>query len=196
MPDDPMPPATGDPTPHPKPAADPAKPDPAPAPAPPDLGDAGKKALDAERAAKRAAEKRAADAEARLQAIEDRDKSEAQKTADRAARAEQAEAAATAKLTRLEVAIDKNVPADLVEFLVGDTREAVEAKADALLKHIAPAGATPPGQPATGDPAPTPTPTSGPDLHGGTRQPAKPDEDAEFNAYMSANFPQYEPQKT
>jgi hypothetical protein len=45
-------------------------------PATAELGDAGKKALDAERREKRAAEKRAADLEARLKEFEDRDKTE------------------------------------------------------------------------------------------------------------------------
>lgn len=63
-------------------------PDPEPAKDSDALGDAGKKALDAERKEKRAAEKRAADLEARLKEFEDRDKSEAEKAADRIAKAE------------------------------------------------------------------------------------------------------------
>lgn len=55
-----------------------------------DLGDAGKKALDAERKARRDAEKRARDLEARIKEFEDRDKSEVEKLqeelADRDAR--------------------------------------------------------------------------------------------------------------
>lgn len=86
-----------DPTPTPDPAL---APDPAPAPtpdppAPDDLGDAGKRAIDAERAARRAADARAKELEERLAKFEDANKSEteraiekARKEADTAARAE------------------------------------------------------------------------------------------------------------
>jgi hypothetical protein len=79
------------------PAADPAKPTDEP------LGEPGKKALAEERAARKAAEKTIAEQAARLQAIEDKDKTEAQKLADRADAAEKREQAATARAVRAEV---------------------------------------------------------------------------------------------
>lgn len=64
----------------------------------PDLGDAGKKALDVERKARSAAEKQAKQLEARLKELEDRDKSEADKAIE-AARAE-ADKAARSEMSR------------------------------------------------------------------------------------------------
>jgi hypothetical protein len=111
------------------------------------LGDAGKKALDAERTARKAAEKAAADALAKVQEFEDRDKTEAEKLADRATTAEERATKAETELTKTLVALEKNVPADLRDFLTGSTREELEAKADALLAHLKPNGGTtpPPG---------------------------------------------------
>jgi alanyl-tRNA synthetase len=80
----------------------------------PDLGDAGKKALSEERAAKKAAEKKAAELEVRLKAIEDRDKTEAQKLADRAEAAEKAAIENAAQLARYKVAAETAVPAHLL----------------------------------------------------------------------------------
>lgn len=80
----------------------------------PELGDAGKKALSEERAAKKAAEKRAADLEARLQAIEDRDKTEAQRLAERAEAAEKAALEHASQLARYKVAAETSVPAHLL----------------------------------------------------------------------------------
>lgn len=45
-------------------------------------------------------------------------------------------AAAEAKALRFEVANTKGLPAELVEFLTADNREALEAQADALLTHV------------------------------------------------------------
>lgn len=54
-----------------------------------DLGDSGKKAIEAERKARRDADKRAKDLEARLAQFEDANKSETERLTDRAAKAEQ-----------------------------------------------------------------------------------------------------------
>ena len=107
-----------------------------PAPAD-DLGEAGKKALAAERAAKRAAEKRAADLEAKVKEFEDASKSEAEKAAARAEAAEKALAEVTAKALRLEVAAEVGVPADLVEFLTGGDTESLRAQAEKLMAATA-----------------------------------------------------------
>lgn len=135
-----------DPTPtDPAATADPPKdpPDPTPTDPPDDgLSDAGRDAIRKERRAARDADKRARDLEARLKEFEDRDKTEQQKAVDRAEAAERSAAEANAKLLRLEVAAAKKVPAELVEFLSGDTKEEIEAKADALLAHLKPADAT------------------------------------------------------
>lgn len=77
------------------------------------LGDGGKKALDAERAARREAERRLKDAEAKVAAME------------------LAEA-------RREVASAKGLTAQQARFLTGDTREALETAADDLLAAFTP----------------------------------------------------------
>ena len=111
----------------------------APAITPPadDLGDAGKKALAAERAAKRAAEKQVAELAAKVKEFEDASKSEAEKAAARAEAAEKALADMTAKAARLEVVTELGVPADLAEFLTGSDPESLRAQAQKLLAATA-----------------------------------------------------------
>jgi cell division septum initiation protein DivIVA len=108
-------------------------------PATGELGDAGKKALDAERREKRAAEKRAAELEARLKEFEDRDKSESTRAIERAEAAEKAAAAAEARALRLEIAAEKGLTPAQAKRLVGETREELEADADELLETFKPA---------------------------------------------------------
>ncbi len=116
-------------------------------PATGDLGDAGKKALAEERAARKAAEKSAADLEARLKAIEDKDKTETQKAADAAATEKAARVAAEARADRLEVAMAKGLTPAQAKRLQGATRDELEADADDLLETLKPAEGTkpPPG---------------------------------------------------
>ena len=92
------------------------------------------------RAMSRKWEQRAKDANAKLKELEpvaakaveleEASKSELQKAQERAEAAERALADATATAVRAEVAAAKGVP---VTLLSGDTREALEASADALL---------------------------------------------------------------
>lgn len=103
------------------------------------LGDAGKKALEAERREKRAAEKRAADLEARLKEIEDRDKTEAERALARAEAAEKAAEAAEMRAIRLEIAAEKGLTPAQAKRLVGTTREELEADASELLETFKPA---------------------------------------------------------
>lgn len=110
-------------------------------PATGDLGDAGKKALDAERREKRAAEKRAADLEARLKEFEDRDKTESTRATERAEAAEKRAAEAEARALRLEVASEKGLTPAQAKRLVGDSREELEADAQELLDTFKPAPA-------------------------------------------------------
>ena len=114
------------------------------------LGEGGKKALDAERREKRAAEKRANEAEARLKEIEDRDKSEAQKLADRADAAERRAAELEARTLRLEVAAEKGLTPGQAKRLVGKTREEIEADADDLLETFKATPTTPRPDPTQG----------------------------------------------
>ena len=107
------------------------------------LGDAGKKALDAERREKRAAEKRASDLEARLKEFEDRDKSEAQKLLERAEAAERRAQEIESHALRLEVAAEKGLTPAQAKRLVGNTREELVADADDLLSSFQPVSAEP-----------------------------------------------------
>lgn len=136
---------------------------------PADLGDAGRKALEAERKARRDAEKQLKDVQARLREIEDRDKSEAEKLAEKAAAAEAKAQEAEARVLRLEVGASKGLTAAQTRRLVGTTREELEADADDLLESLRPAGddtsnggARPPSKPTEnlrggGDPTEEPT---------------------------------------
>lgn len=123
-----------------------------------DLGDAGKKALAAERAAKRAAEKRAAELEARVKEFEDASKTEAEKAAARAEAAEKALADMTAKALRLQVATEAGIPADLHEFLTASDEESLRAQATKLAEIAAT---------ANGPRQPKPDPTQGAKPSGG-----------------------------
>lgn len=120
-----------------------------------ELGDGGIKALQAEREARKAAEKTNAELAARLKEFEDSKLSELEKAQNAAAES----AAELAKLRkdniRNTVALSKGVPADLVEFLTGDTEEDVAAKADLLLARLNTPGAPKPdpSQGSKGDPA-------------------------------------------
>jgi predicted nucleic acid-binding Zn-ribbon protein len=123
------------------------QPEPTPEETPADdgLGDAGKKALDGERAARRAAEKQSkeaqkaiADLQNQVKSFEDRDKTEAQKAADRIAELEKALADKDSVIAfkdleaeRSKIASEKGVPASLV---TGVTREEMEAKPISALR--------------------------------------------------------------
>ena len=133
----------------------PAKDDPAPAP---DLGDAGKKALEAERKARRDAEKQLREIQSRLQEIEDKDKSETDRLREKVASLEADNAKLTTESIRAEVAMAKGLTAAQAKRLAGSTREELEADADEILEMFpAQAGATPP-----------PSDKPRPDLKGGT----------------------------
>lgn len=98
-------------------------------PAEGDLGDKGKVALNAERAAKKAAEHRAAMAEAELKKYQDKEKSAEEKFAEAVA----AQAKAEHRALLLEVAAEKGLTPAQAKRLQGDDRQALEADADELL---------------------------------------------------------------
>jgi hypothetical protein len=114
-----------------------------------ELGDGGKKALSAERDARKAAERTAAELSAKLKQFEDANLSELERTK----KAAEESAAELAKLRseniRSKVALDKGIPADLVEFLTGDTEGDIAAKADLLLARLNTPG-TPKPDPSQG----------------------------------------------
>ena len=107
-----------------------------------ELPESIKAILDKERKAAREAERRARAAEKKAQDYEDRDKSAEEQAQLKAERAEKRAEEAEKRLIRTQVALEKGVPADLMDFLVGDTRQEIEAKADVLMAHTKPNTAT------------------------------------------------------
>lgn len=113
----------------------------------PNLGDAGKRALDSERKARREAEKQLTEMKTRLEELEGAGKSELQKLTEQLAAANKRADDAEAKVLRFEVATEKGVKP---RWLSGANREELEAAADEYLADHPPATGTPPptGQPA------------------------------------------------
>lgn len=117
-----------------------------------DLGDAGKRALDQEREARKAAEKSRKELEARLKELEplaakakqleDAKKSEAEKLTEKLTAAEKRAIEAETKALRMEVATAKGLTPAQAKRLVGSTQAELEADADDLLSTFggAPAG--------------------------------------------------------
>lgn len=106
---------------------------------PEQLGDAGKKAIAAERSAREAAEKALKDANVRLKQLEDAGKSELEKLQTRLSEVEQTAAktasdAAAKDLTilRQQIGIKQGLPESLIQRLQGDTEESILADATAL----------------------------------------------------------------
>lgn len=78
--------------------------------------------------------KEAQEAKAEAQELKERDQSEVEKLTTKLTKAEQAKAEAEARLTRYEVAAEKQIPAEALDLLSGNTREELEAKADKILE--------------------------------------------------------------
>jgi ElaB/YqjD/DUF883 family membrane-anchored ribosome-binding protein len=131
------------PAPTPTPPAVPAAP-PAPPTADEPLGDGGKKALDAEREARRQADKALADLR---KEIEDSKKTAEQKASDALNAAQRTADENAARALRYEVAAAKGLDLSLAARLSGTTKEELEADADSLMALI-PKAPTPPAPPA------------------------------------------------
>lgn len=114
----------------------PVVPEPQGEPAIKPLGPNGEKALTDERALRKSAEKQAADFKKRLDALEQANLTEVEKAQKAAQEAQTALASITRENLRNKVALEKGVPADLVDFLSGDSEDEIAAKADVLLKRI------------------------------------------------------------
>ena len=72
-------------------------------------------------------------AAAKLAAIEEASKTEAQKAADKMAEYERRTLDAELKALRYEVGVEKGIPTKLLRYLTGETKEEVEANATQLL---------------------------------------------------------------
>lgn len=106
--------------------------------------DGSQRALAAERRARRTAEKTLKELQAKLQGLEDKDKTEAQRLTDAVTVAEKRAYDAEQSLLRIEVGADKGLSAAQAKRLVGATREELEADADELLATFGAAGASKP----------------------------------------------------
>lgn len=95
----------------------------------PDLGDAGKKAIAAERKARQAAEKEAADFRQRLESIEQANLSDLEKAQKRAEVAEKALQAKESEALRLTIAAKHGLTGDAAELLYGNDEAELEARA-------------------------------------------------------------------
>lgn len=128
------------------------------------LGDGGKKALDAERRARREAEKKLSDLNDQLQALQDKDKTDSQRLTEKLTQLEKDLVSASARADRYEVALEKGLDMVRAKRLTGTTREELEADADELKGWTAAETQTPPpGKPAEdlkggGDPTQEPEP--------------------------------------
>lgn len=97
------------------------------------LGDGGKKALQAEREARKAAAAKAAELEAKLRELEDRDKSEEERAAAERDRLQAEIAALQVTKVRAEVAAARGVPVEILAGPVSGDEADVQAFAEALL---------------------------------------------------------------
>ena len=111
------------------------------------LGDGGVKALQAEREARKAAEKIAADREARIRELEDATKSTDDRERERVANLEKSDrekegtiSGLESKLLRYEIAAAKGLDLKAALRLQGSTREEIEADADEFAKAFVSGG--------------------------------------------------------
>lgn len=100
------------------------------------LGDAGKKALESERAARANAEKERAALAAKLKEIEDRDKSEAVKAAERLAEAEKRAAEVEARANRAEVAAATGVSVEVLAGPKSSSADDIKAFAETVAAYV------------------------------------------------------------
>jgi hypothetical protein len=114
------------------------------------LRDAGKKAIEQERVARRDAQKQLRATQTRLKELEDRDKTDQQKLEERASGAETRVSALEsentdlkAQLARVKIGVQKGLPVELIDRLRGDDEQSIAKDADALAKQFA--RARPPG---------------------------------------------------
>lgn len=132
-----------DPTPDPKSDPDPKPGDPAKDPEPVSAEEAARM-----RQALSAANKEAEKHRLRVKELEDKDKSELQRTSDERDEHKTARSAAELRAMQLEVALDKGLTTTQAKRLIGTTREELEADADELLESFKPAGEDAGGGPA------------------------------------------------
>lgn len=110
----------------------------------PELGEGGKKALDAERNARRAAEKQAAEFKAQIDAINQANESAVDKAQREANEAKEAATKATADALRFRVAAKHSISEDDADLFLTGTDEATLEKQAARLVERTPSTSTAP----------------------------------------------------
>lgn len=100
------------------------------------LGESGKKALESERAARKAAEDEQKKLATKLKEIEDRDKSEADKAAERLAEAEKKAIEVEARATRAEVSAATGVPVKVLAGPESSSTEHIQAFAAEIAAYV------------------------------------------------------------
>jgi hypothetical protein len=111
------------------------------------LGDAGKKALVAERAARSKAEKETAKLAAQLKVIEDRDKTEVEKAEGRVADAERRATETEARANRAEIAATSGIPVDVLAGPKSSSAEDIAAFAATVATYATEASKKTPNGP-------------------------------------------------
>lgn len=114
------------------------------------LGENGEKALRAERETRKTLEKQLADAQKVIKDAEAASLSELERAQKEAAEAQTLLAQAQREALVSRVALEKAVPADLIQFLTGADEEAVAAQADLLVERLSKAPAKPKPDPSQG----------------------------------------------
>jgi hypothetical protein len=104
----------------------------------PALGPAGEKALEAFKARARKAETEAKELANRVKEYEERDLSEQERLAKAAEEAKAEAKRVESENLRLKVALEKNLPSELIDRLKGDSVEELQADADHLLTLVRP----------------------------------------------------------
>lgn len=102
----------------------------------PDLSEAGKRALDAERTARRAAEKQSRDLAAQLKTLGDSGKTEMERVTARLDAAEKHAAESAQEAMRLRVGAEHKLPKEITARLRGDTEEEMAADAAVLAELV------------------------------------------------------------
>lgn len=133
------------------------------------LGDAGKRALDAERAARKKTEKQVADLEQQLAALKpaadifaqlrqaavpDAEKTDTERLQEQIAKLQEESQAERVQRWRLEIGAEKGLTREQAAELRGSTQEELVAHADRLLKLFPQAPPPPPADPPPAEPAP------------------------------------------
>jgi predicted Zn-dependent protease len=101
-----------------------------------ELGEQGKKALEAERAARKAAENDKKVRAAKVKELEDRDKTETEKAAERLSEAEKRATAVEARATRAEIAAATSVPTDILAGPESTSSEHIQAFAEKVIAYV------------------------------------------------------------